>query len=209
MSDDATIIKDFSDLYFLRSAPWMQVHWRGAHVIKCPFDLWAYSELIFETKPDVLIETGTHYGGSALFFADCFDLLGRGHVYTVEREAALVASASSWAHPRVTYLMGDSTSDDMVAQLGAVAAGHRTMVSLDSEHTYEQVSAELARYHGFVSPGCYLVVEDTNLDAPWGKPAGHAAVMEFVAAHPEFTIDKARERHLLTFNPDGWLLRTA
>jgi cephalosporin hydroxylase len=209
VQEDADITKAFSDLYWLRSAPWMQVYWRGARLIKCPPDLWTYSEIIFETKPRVILETGTHYGGSALYFADLLDILGgQGHVYTVECELALVASASAWKHARITHITGDSLSDVVMEQMRTAAQGQRTMVSLDSAHTYEQVSAELALYGPLVSPGCYLVCEDTNLDVPWQKPAAHAAVMDFVASHPNFEIDKSREKHLLTFNPDGWLRRT-
>ncbi len=191
--------------------PWTEVYWLGKQVVKCPMDLWVYQEIICETKPEVLIETGTSGGGSAFFFATLFDLIGSGHVFTVDKDCY----PELWLkHPRITYLEGDSTSAEIADQMSAFAAGKRTMVSLDSLHTYTHVSAELALYGELVSPGCYLVVEDTGLgnggsteEYVWADRAAAGAAGQFLAAHPDFAVDKSRERHLLTANHDGWIRR--
>ncbi len=209
-------IRDFNALYagelaaFHRGTgqpgampPWADTKWLGKGVVKCPVDLWTYQEIIFETKPDLLIETGTSGGGSAFFFATLFDILGHGRVVTVDKDRY----PDLWRnHPRITYLVGDSTSNEtayeMRAQVGSHDRGNRTMVALDSLHTLEHVRKELAIYGSLVSPGCYLVVEDTVC----GLGADVAAA-EFVAAHPQFEVDESRERHLLTLNRGGWIRR--
>lgn len=183
--------------------PWAETYWLGKQVAKCPMDLWVYQEIIIETRPEVLIETGASGGGSAFFFATLFDLIGCGHVVTVDKDCY----PELWReHPRITYLVGDSTSEEIAAQMWAAAAGKRTMVSLDSLHTYAHVSAELALYGECVSPGCYLVVEDTGWGAPEEAWANKAAA-EFVAQHPGFTVDASKEKHLLTSNRGGWIRR--
>ena len=84
------------------------------------------------------------------------------------------------------------------------------MVVLDSLHTYDHVKKELELYAGLVTPGCYLVVEDTGWRNPEDTPSGEwcdRAVAEFLAEHPEFEVDWSRERHLITSNHGGWLRR--
>ncbi len=194
--------------------PWTHVYWLGKQVVKSPVDLWVYQEIISETKPEMLIETGTSGAGSAFFFATLFDLIGCGHVTTVDKDCYPHMRVD---HPRITYLVGDSLSEEIARQMRNAAAGKRTMVSLDSLHTYAHVSAELALYGEMVSPGCYLVVEDTGLGNPtgagdpalWAKRAAAGAAAEFLAAHPNFEVDKSRERHLFTSNHDGWIRRNA
>jgi cephalosporin hydroxylase len=189
--------------------PWTEVHWLGKQVVKCPMDLWVYQEIICETKPELIIETGTSGGGSAYFFAKLFDLIGCGEIFTVDKDWY----PHLWLeHPRIHYNVGDSVSEETAVKMRSFAAGKRTMVSLDSLHTYAHVSAELALYGELVSPGCYLVVEDTGMGNPTtvgqGEWANRAAA-EFVTAHPDFQVDRSRERHLLTSNHDGWIRRNA
>lgn len=189
--------------------PWAETYWLGKQVVKCPMDLWVYQEIIFETQPEVLIETGTSGGGSAFFFATLFDLIGCGRVVTVDKDCYPHLFRE---HPRITYLTGDSTSEEIASQMWAAASGKRTMVSLDSLHTYDHVSAELALYGELVSVGCYLVIEDTGMGNPTVAGEGgwaNRAAAEFVAANTCFSVDLSRERHLLTSNHDGWIRRNA
>lgn len=186
--------------------PWAEVYWLGKQVVKCPMDLWVYQEIIWETRPDLIIETGTSGGGSAFFFATLFDLIGHGRVVTVDKDSY----PELWReHPRITYLVGDSTSEEIAFEMrqnvGSPQQGNRTMVVLDSLHTYEHVARELALYGKLVSPGYYLVVEDTGASA--GPDWATRAASEFVGANPGFVVDKSRERHLLTSNVDGWIRR--
>ncbi len=204
---EAEIIAQFRDLYHNIRAPWTQVLWRGHQVAKCPMDLWIYQEIIWETNPDLIIELGSSIGGSALFFADITgcDVLTVDEVLYADRP-----TRGEEGDGYITYLTGSSLDPAIIKTIKIIQArakGARTMVVLDSLHTYEHVSAELAAYGDLVTPGCYLVVEDTAVDESWGKPAAGAAAREFVESHPGFVVDESREKHLLTLNPGGWIRR--
>jgi cephalosporin hydroxylase len=190
--------------------PWAEVYWMGKQVVKCPMDLWVYQEILCETKPDLLIETGTSGAGSAFFFASIFDRLGNGHILTVD---TLTYPHLCHPHPRITYRVGDSILPGMIADIRNWAKdlgpSAKIMLSMDSLHTYDHVKAELAAYADLVTPGCYCVVEDVHYPPgdTGGDPAwGSKATYEFEVAHPEFKRDLSRERHLLTSNV--WFRRT-
>jgi cephalosporin hydroxylase len=183
------------------------LHWFGYRTIKTPMDMWAYQEIVTETKPEVIVECGTAYGGSSLFFASLLDLLGRGEVVTVDIEAR----PHQPTHPRITRIVASSTDPATVNAVRARVAGRRTMVILDSDHHEPHVSGELRAYGPMVSVGCYLVVEDTNLNGhpvlPDHGPGPMEAVEGFLPGAPGFEVDRSRERFLLTLNPSGFLKR--
>lgn len=186
--------------------------WLGTTAMKTPFDLWIYQEILYETRPDVLIETGTHTAGSAYFYATVFDALGKGRVYTMD-----VVDFPKAQHPRIHFRLDSSTSDGTIEWIRSnIKPGERVMVSLDSLHEKEYVLAEMDRYSQFVTPGCYLVVEDTHLNGhplrlAFTPAPGHEGPWEAVEAwlprHPEFQRDRTREKFGFTFNPGGWLKR--
>ena len=134
--------------------------WLGAPAMKTPFDLWVYQEIIFDTKPDVLVETGTNRAGSAFYYATLFETLGRGRVYTMDIE-----DMRKVQHPRINFKLGSSTAPETLDWIrSGIKPGERVMVTLDSLHTKEHVLAELDLYAPLVSKGSYLVVEDTQLN---------------------------------------------
>lgn len=165
-------------------------------------------EIIAETRPEVLVETGTNFGGSALFFASLFDLLGVGEVVSVDLRPL---SKELPAHPRIAYIGGRSSTDEgVLAEVSRRVEGKRTMVILDSDHSRPHVLRELELYSPLVSPGFYLIVEDTAIDTYHGHSDGPAgAVREFLAKTDGFVVDSAREKHSITFNPGGYLRRHA
>jgi cephalosporin hydroxylase len=184
--------------------------WLGVPTWKLPSDMWTYQEILFETRPDLVIETGTQYGGSALYFASMFDLIGAGEVITVDIDTTAVHERVR-EHPRVTVLESSSTAPELVATLTERAAGRRVMVVLDSDHQREHVANEIRLLSGLVAPGCYLVVEDTALGTTYlpGWGGSQAALNEWVPHHPEFELDRTREKFLATVNPGGYLRRVA
>ena len=132
----------------------------GVTTWKLEADLDRYREVIEQTRPDVLIETGTRYGGSALWFA----LLGL-DVITIDIDDATPTgyeALSSSVH-RVVDING-STHPGVVEAVAGMVEGLRVMVSLDSDHHMPHVVAEIEAYAPLVSPGCYLVVEDGIFD---------------------------------------------
>ena len=209
LQTDEVIISEFHRLYhdeeFDQTV--LNTRWHGVELKKCPLDLWIYQEIIQETKPDVLIETGTWRGGSAYYFASIFDLFGKGRVLTVDIEKFPVPE-----HDRITYLIGSSTAPEIVEQFkNSIQEGETVMVALDSNHEKEHVLNELRIYSELVSVGSYLVVEDTHLN---GNPVRivvdgdpKAAVEEFLKERDDFVADKSREKFLLTWNRGGWLKR--
>jgi cephalosporin hydroxylase len=199
----------FHRLYYnARDETWKQTFWLGRTVRKCPLDLWTYQEILTETKPDLIVETGTYMGGSALFLASVCDLLGHGKVVTVD----ISAPAGRPRHRRITYLHGSSVDAGVVARVRRrTRRAKRVMVVLDSDHARDHVLQELELYGPLVTPGCYLVVEDTNVNghpvSPDFGPGPMEAVHAFLENRDDFEVDRSREKLLLTFNPSGYLRR--
>lgn len=201
--------EEFHSKYYY-SKIWSNTYWMGKQVFKCPLDLWVYQETIFKIKPDLIIETGTFHGGSALFFANLFDILGYGEVVTIDVDKM----PDMPEHKRITYLMGSSVSEGVISRVESIAKDKKNiMVFLDSDHKCEHVLKELEIYSKFVSKGSCIIVEDSNLNghpvySGFGQgPGPMEALNEFLDTHQEFQIDKSREKFLLTFNPNGFLKR--
>jgi cephalosporin hydroxylase len=189
---------------------WSHPRWMGVEALKCPFDLWIYQEILHELKPDVIVETGTARGGSALFLASVLDLLKTGQILSID-----IVRRPEWpTHPRVTYLTGSSTSPEILAEVQRRLAGaSRVLVILDSDHKKDHVLEELRLYSPLVTKGSYVIVEDTNVNGrpvfPGFGPGPGEAVDEFLATNKSFVRDPSRERFFVTFNPGGYLHRIA
>ncbi len=198
-------IRGFHRLYYNSSVRYNTLM-LGVKTDKCPLDLWIYQEMIYETKPDVIIETGTNKGGSTLFFASVCELIDHGQVITVD-----VEDYGAPSHPRITKILGNSVSEEVVKTVEGLVNGKRAMVVLDSAHNKEHVLKEMELYGPLVSRGCYLTVEDTNVNGhpvfPEYGPGPMEAVEEFMRENEDFVIDPTREKFMLTFFPKGFLKR--
>ena len=203
--DRAAVSRAHDVLY--HSDAWTDATWLGAQALKNPLDLWVYQEIMVETKPELVVETGTYRGGSAFFLASICDLLGAGEVISIDIEPARDDYPS---HPRITYLGGRSSTDpDVLAEVRARADGKRTLVILDSDHSQAHVESELAEYGPLVPVGGYVIVEDSNIGQIRKDllPGPLEAIEAFLARTDEFAIDLEREKFLITFNPSGYLRR--
>ncbi len=203
--DRAAVSRAHDALY--ESDAWTHASWLGAQALKNPLDLWVYQEIMFETKPDLVLETGTYRGGSALYLATICDLVDRGEVISIDIEPLRDDYPQ---HPRVTYLGGRSSTDPGVLdEVRSRAEGRRTLVILDSDHSQTHVEAELEVYAPLVPLGCYLIVEDSNIGQIRKDlmPGPLEAIDRFLSTTDEFEIDRAREKFLITFNPSGYLRR--
>jgi cephalosporin hydroxylase len=195
--------------YYGADRTWKDTRWLGCPIQKFPGDVWIYQELLSELRPDWIIETGTYSGGSAYFMASICDLLGTGRIVSVDLEA----QPNLPQHERITYIAGSSTDGEIFDRVRAMTADAATrLVILDSDHSYEHVTDELRIYPELVTPGSYLIVEDTNLaghPVDWGDmPRGpYEAVDEFLARDNRFERDRSREKFMVTFNPGGYLRR--
>ena len=200
----------FHRLYYevgKRGGTWKDTRWLGVVAYKSPLDLWVYQEILHEVRPQLIVETGTAHGGSALYLASICDLLGDGEVVTID-----VAEGERPAHPRISYLRGSSVSGDVVAAVRARAEGRSpVMVVLDSDHREDHVLGELRAYADLVTPGSYLIVEDTSVNGnpvePAFGPGPMEAVRTFLREDRRFEVDRTREKLLMTFNPGGFLKR--
>ena len=191
---------------------WKDTYWMGVPVWKLPLDLWIYQEILYETRPDLIIETGTANGGSALYLASICDLLNTGKVLTIDIAERSLSGAEKPSHPRIRYLLGSSTDAAIVDEVRREAEGaERIMVVLDSDHSAGHVFAELEAYAPLVHIGGYLVVEDTVLNAhPLYSDEGPGpmeAVEAFLHKDSRFEADRTKEKLQLTFNPKGYLRR--
>ncbi|NUO78831.1 class I SAM-dependent methyltransferase [candidate division KSB1 bacterium] len=201
------ISNQFHKLYYHSPfRPWLNTHWLGIPILKCPLDVWIYQEIIHETKPDVIIECGTYKGGSALFFASLFDYFKHGRVITID----IQADAQRPQHDRITYLLGSSIAPEVVARARALLQPNENiMVVLDSDHSMSHVLQEMKIYSDLVPLGGYMIVEDTNVNghpvAPQYGPGPMEAVQAFLRENDSFVVDKAREKFFMSFNPNGYL----
>lgn len=185
------------------------VTWLGRPIWQNVLDLWITQEVIAQLRPALIIECGTNRGGSALFYAHLFDLMGHGRVITVD-----VEKMHDLSHPRVTWLLGSSVDPAIVAEMhkAALAASGPVFVILDSDHRAAHVAAELEAYGPMVTPGSYLLVQDGVIDTlpafRHGRPGPLPAIRAFLKRHQEFEVQRTLgERFIITHHPMGWLRR--
>lgn len=207
------VVRDFTILYDdLLPQTLGATRWLGQAIVKPPQDMVMLQEIVFETEPDLIIETGVFGGGSAMFFASLLDLIGgEGKVIGVDLNVSTVP-APVIDHPRIELIEGSSTAPEVVGRLEDEARDRRVMVDLDSDHSAAHVADELRALAPLVSPGCYLVVEDTwiggNPVSFDDDPGPARALEDWLSTGQPFTVDRWRERLLLTSNPGGYLLRS-
>ena len=214
------------DLYLQRFAPavrslffrdlinktgnFSSVTWLGNPIWQNVLDLWTIQETIAEVRPALLVECGTNRGGSSLFFGHLFDLMGQGEIVTID-----VERLHNLSHPRVTYLIGSSTSPEVLEAVrakAAAAAPGPVMVILDSDHSRDHVRRELDCYANLVTPGSYCLVQDGVIDTlptfAGARPGPLPAIEDFLKSTNDFELDQARcDRFLITHHPNGWLRR--
>jgi cephalosporin hydroxylase len=205
----------FHDIYYSKLDSGRGLHtivlsWMGYELLKCPLDLWAYQELIVTHRPDVILETGTYKGGSALYLANVCELIDHGAVVSIDIDATHAMARPQ--HPRITYLTGSSTAPHILDRVRTILDGRtNVLVILDSDHRRDHVLEELRHYRQFVPLGGYLIVEDTNVNGhptyPEFGPGPWEAVDAFLAEDSSFAADRTRERFILTMNPRGYLQR--
>lgn len=206
-AEHGDVLQAFHRIFYECGHTWSVTRFLGVTVMKNPLDLWIYQDLIAEQRPKTVLETGSASGGSAYFYASMMDLLGmplEAKVISVDIE-----NRRKVDHPRIQWVMGDSTDPELAAELLAQVQ-HPLLVSLDADHSDAHVSQELALYAPAVAVGEYLVIEDTNISWPGRDGGAGAARDRFLRAHPdEWKADLNQERYLVTCNPGGYLRRIA
>lgn len=195
--------------------------WMGRPIIQFPQDIIAMQEIIWQVKPDLIVETGIAHGGSLIFYASMLELIGEGgQILGIDVDIRQHNRVEIEKHPmfkRITMIEGSSIDEEIAKQVFDFAKGNsRVLVVLDSNHTHDHVLKELELYSPLVTKDSYLVVFDTVVedmpedffsDRPWGKGNNpKTAVWEFLKTNKRFEIDKDIEAKLLiTVAPDGYL----
>lgn len=195
--------------------------WLGLPVIQYPQDLIAMQEIIWRTRPELIVETGIARGGSLVFFASMLEMLGSaGRVVGVDVDIREHNRAAIERHPlskRIAMLDGSSIDAAIVEEVRAIARTIRSiLVVLDSNHTHAHVLRELELYSPLVRKGNYLIVMDTVVeslpaelfaDRPWGPGNNpRTAVKAFLKDNDRFRLDEEIENKLLlTVAPGGYL----
>jgi|TARA_B110000879_G_C10978731_1_gene434542 cephalosporin hydroxylase len=201
--------------------------WMGRPIIQFPQDMIAMQEIIWEIKPDLIIETGIAHGGSLIYYASLLEMIsnsgfGEGKVLGIDIDIREHNRKEIELHPmykNIEMIQGSSISAETIKQVEQLAKGkERVLVVLDSNHTHQHALEELIAYAPLVSKGSYCVVFDTLIeDMPadsypnrsWGPGDNpKTAVWEYLTTHPEFEIDKSIQNKLLiTVARDGYLKR--
>lgn len=201
------VTNHFHRLYYSTDQrTWWNTTWLGVPILKCPFDLWIYQEILHRVQPDAIVECGTYDGGSALYLAHLCDFLQKGKVLSIDVDR----HPNLPEHPRVSYLTGSSTADETLAEVRSFIEGcESVLVILDSDHSRDHVLNELRLYADFVTLNSYMIVEDSNVSGhpirPLYGPGPMEAIRTFMAETSAFVIDREQEKFYLSFNPSGYL----
>jgi cephalosporin hydroxylase len=198
--------------------------WLGRPIIQFPQDIITFQEIIWNVKPDLIIETGIAHGGSLIFTASMLELLGNGEVLGIDIEIREHNKLEIKKHPlykRITMIEGSSTDSEIFNQVCKLSKQRKKiLVILDSDHSYDHVLKELRMYSSLVKKDSYIIVCDTNLsdfpknwlkdlgiDRPWNSTNNPKnAVYDFLKENKSFQIDKTfQEKSLITTAPDGFL----
>ncbi len=188
----------------------------GARALKNPMDAWVYQEIIYELKPDIILEVGNKEGGTILYFAMLLDMIGKGRVLALD----LDHSRCCVRHQRITLITGSSWDKEIIKRVYDECKGKAVLIIHDADHTREGVLKDLRNYEGLVSPPSYFIVEDT-IEGLRGfvfdrsdryrwfiRPSRNTAlqaVETFLSENKRFIVDRTREKWVLTSNYKGYL----
>ena len=197
--------------------------WMGRPIIQYPQDMIAMQEIIWQVKPDLVIETGIAHGGSLIYYASLLELIGNGEVLGIDIDIREHNRKEIEKHPmfkRIKMIEGSSISDEIIEEVKKYAAGKKSiLVCLDSNHTHDHVLKELELYSPLVSLHSYIVAFDTIVEdlpegyfsqqRPWGLANNpKTAVDEFLKKNDNFSIDTSIDNKLLiSVAPKGYLKR--
>jgi cephalosporin hydroxylase len=201
--------------------------WFGRPILQLPEDLVRLQEVVYQVRPDVIVETGVFDGGSLLFYASLCEAIGKGRVIGIDVEIRAGVREALRDHPlghRIELIEGDSVAPVIVANVrGMVKAGESALVILDSNHTMAHVAAELEAYAPLVTVGSCMVAADGIMrdladvpggEAGWAHDNPSVAARDFISRHPEFEMRQPEWKvntsplaENITYWPDGWLWR--
>jgi cephalosporin hydroxylase len=210
---DEAIIEHFHKIYHSKYQVHWRTYWLGTKIVQNPMDMWSTQEIIYDIKPDFIIETGTYHGGASLFFAFVLHNVNEnGKVITVDINPQTEKAEKHWLFQKyVKVIKGNSVSEDVINEIKKLVSGSKVIVTLDSNHSKNHVLKEMQLYSKLVSLNSYLIVQDGNLNGHPVRPnfgeGPMEAIQEFLKFNDNFSIDRNREKYLFTYYPNGYLKR--
>jgi len=205
---ESLVVNKFHQIWYNSEKTWTKNSFLGYPILQCPFDLQVYQEVVWQTKPSFIIQTGVAYGGSVLYFASLLDLIGDPDSLVIGIDIALTDESKMLKHPRIRLIEASSVDPEVLKEVRRLVPAGKGFVSLDSDHHRDHVLSEIEVYREFVAPGSYLVVEDVNINGhpvfPEYGPGPREAVDAFLAVNDCFMSVSTRNK--ITFHE--WLLRT-
>ena len=195
----------------LSGAPDLQQRWMGRTIWKNPLDCWVYQEILYDTRPEVVVELGVAHGGSSLYLANLLDLIGDSSSQVVGIDFDL-SHVTDLRHPRVRLVEGNCLDPETIMHVRDLCRGRKTMVIADCDHSKDHVIQELQAYSPLVSVGCYYIVEDGICDIMGWQPVPgpRAACNEYLRENSHFVNDaRLREKYLITYNFNGYLKKVS
>jgi len=217
--------KKKSENWFLNSLKYeysYHFEWLGRPIIQYPQDIIAFQEIVWNVKPEIIIETGIARGGSLILSASLLQLLGHGKVLGIDIDIRKNNRNEIEKHPlgkRIKIIEGSSIDESVVKKIFKIAKGKKVLVSLDSNHTHDHVLEEMRLYSPLVTKGSYMIVFDTVIEdipsnaskfmkkRPWGKGNNpKTAVFEFLKTNNRFKVDYDMDKKLMmSAAPSGYL----
>ena len=185
--------------------------YRGIQMMKNPFDLIIYEELISKIKPDIIIEIGTSQGGFALWLADRLKLYTKnGKVVTIDLEKAGKENIEKFNYDNIISIIGDCNSLEVINKAKEnISESDVVLVIEDSAHTPENTLKVLNNFKDSVTIGSYLIVEDSICDVLKIEfmPGPLEAIEKWIKNNGNYLIDRSCEKYIITYNPKGYLKR--
>lgn len=210
---DQQVVNRFHQIFYENGNTHWLNRWLGVSTLQNPNDAWMVQEIISEIKPDFVVEAGTYHGGSAALWAMVLEQVNpSGRVISIDIEdRSETARKLRICQERVDFIIGSSTDPSIVEQVKQRTEGGTVLVILDSAHNKSHVLEEMNLYAPLVSPGSYLLVQDSNVNGhpvkPDYGPGPMEALEEFLEDNEGFEIDRNRERLLFTMHPRGYIKR--
>jgi len=224
VNNSGVVDSEYASLNEVSLAGWLDYHyknvlfervaWMGIPTWKNVLDLWIYQELVFKIQPDVIVEMGSYKGGSTLYLAHLLDIIGHGRIISVDiNHLNFVVS-----HARITTKTGSTQDQEVIDYINKACENCKVMIIHDADHTATMVLKDLNTYADLVSKDSYFIVEDGIVDlfsgqsvigGCLGEPGPLSAIREFLKKDRRFVVDPDCEKYLLTYNPNGYLKKTA
>lgn len=202
-------------IWYYDEAVWTTTTFLGVRCEKSVSDMWNYQEILTCLRPSLIVEFGTHSGGSALYFAEIMKLVSpRGRVLTVDIDHSRVnevARRNKW----IEFLQSDTAAPAVVDRIRTLRAEYsgKVFFILDSDHTKSHVFDELVQLRNVSAPGDYVIVEDSNINGHpvlpgWGEGPYEALEAYFSQYPDDYEQDTMRENKFgFSFAPKGFLIR--